>query len=992
MSQKQDERASYWDGARSAGAVLLCTLLMAAPAGAQELHGSVVGTVRDASGAVLPGVTIEAKSQGGAVATTVTREDGAFRFPSLLPGRYEVTGALQGFNVARVANVDLRLGQVLRIDLAMQISGVAETVEVAAQSPIIDVTQSAASTNIQREFIDAIPKGRNFESIVPLAPGANLESKGGGLSIDGASGSDNRFFIDGVDTTNLKTGVNAKTLLTEFVEEVQVKSSGYPAEFGGATGGVINVITRSGTNVFHGDGGSWFSGDDLRADPRPTLRLVLTGQNASEFVTFPKDENTRWEPFFNVGGPIVRDKVWFFGGYTPQLEETTRTVAFRTNGQTGAFDRRDDSHFVTGNITAQLTQALRVRGSGNIERFEREGVLPAIDGTSSPTANFAIDRKQPNDSFSGSVDYVVNNRLFLNGKANYLQYDTEDFGIPTDRRFIFVESNSGIPGVPADLVRSRNFTNITGNRAVVEDRFRRVGFTSDATLFADLAGQHTLKGGIQYYRVTNDVFDAEQAPNISLRWNQAHTALDGRVVSGALGTYSWRTFGTQGLVNVNNTALFLQDDWSVNNRLTLNLGVRTEYEEIPSFTEGLNGIEFDFADKIAPRVGFAYDVRGDGRWKAYGSWGIFYDQMKLELPRGAFGGDKWIESFYTLDTPDWTQIGANGNFPGTLIEQVNFRIPSNDPSCPECGGIDPDLKPMKSQEAVFGLDHELNASTSVGIRYVHKQLDRTIEDVGIIVPGLGEVFFTANPGEGIAEHIIGPEFPALPEAQRDYDALEVRFTRRFRNHWALNSSYTLSRLYGNYSGLASSDENGRTSPNVNRFFDGINMSFDQNAQPVVGRLATDRPHQFKLNGFYQTPWGTTIGGVYYAASGTPISRQVNVVSSLPVFYLGRESDGRLPVFSQTDLNLTQSVRLPGAQRTRVEVMLNILNLFDQDTATNRFASETRQNIPISDEDFFNGFDVQQLIQQFNITRDPRFLKDSAFQAPRAIRVGAKFSF
>jgi len=117
-----------------------------------------------------------------------------------------------------------------------------------------------------------------------------------------------------------------------------------------------------------------------------------------------------------------------------------------------------------------------------------------------------------------------------------------------------------------------------------------------------------------------------------------------------------------------------------------------------------------------------------------------------------------------------------------------------------------------------------------------------------------------------------------------------------------------------------------------------------------------------------------------------------MVSSLPVLYLGRESDGRLPVFSQTDLNLTQSVRLPGAGRTRVEVMLNILNLFDQDTATNRWASETRQNIPISDEDFFNGFDVQQLIQRFNVTRDPRFLQDSAFQAPRAIRVGAKFSF
>ncbi|MGE3343499.1 MAG: TonB-dependent receptor [Vicinamibacterales bacterium] len=962
------------------------------PATAQEQTGAVAGVIKDVSGGVLPGVTIEVKSQSGATATTVTAADGSYRVASLLPGRYEVSASLQGFSTARLADIALSIGQVLRVDLTLTVSGVSETVQVSAERPVVDVTQSTATTTLGSTFITNIPKGRDFTSIVSVAPGANLEAKGGGISIDGASGADNRYFIDGVDTTNLQTGVSAKLLLTEFIEQVQVKSSGYPAEFGGATGGVINVVTRSGTNVFRGDAGGWFSGNDLTANPRPTLRLVLTGANQSEFVTFPEDDNERWEPFVNIGGPIAKNRLWFFLGYTPQLEDTARTVTNRTTNQSGTFDRSDVRHFVTGTLTGQMTPSLRFRASGNVERYKRTGLLPAIDGTSSPTANLAIDREQPNDSANLSVDYAASNRLMFNVKGNYLEYDTEDFGIPSDRRFIFVESNQGIPGVPADLVRARNFTSLTTNRAVVRDTFRRIGGSADATLLANAGGQHSFKAGVQYYRISNDVFNAEQAPNISLNWNQARTTLDGRVVSGAFGTYSWRQFGTQGDVNVNSVGLFLQDDWRIHPRLTLNLGVRTEYEEIPSFAPGLDGIEFDFGDKVAPRAGFALDVLGDGRWKAYGSWGIFYDVMKLELPRGAFGGDKWIESYYTLDTLDWTQIGAGGTFPGTLIEQVNFRIPSNDPSCPECGGIDPDLKPMKSQELVVGVDHELNASTSVGVRYVHKQLDRTIEDVGVVVPGLGEVFFTANPGEGIARQIIGPQFPSLPKAQRDYDAMELRLSHRSADRWMVNASYTLSRLYGNYSGLASSDENGRTSPNVNRFFDGINMSFDQNAQLVFGRLATDRPHQFKLNGFYQTPWHTNIGIVSSLASGTPISRQVNMVSSLPVLYLGRNSEGRLPWLSQTDLSLTQSFVLPGSGSRRIELMLNVLNLFDQDTAVNRFASETRQNIPISDEAFFRGFDVQQLIQQFNITRDPRFLQDSAFQAPRTIRLGAKFSF
>jgi hypothetical protein len=291
------------------------------------------------------------------------------------------------------------------------------------------------------------------------------------------------------------------------------------------------------------------------------------------------------------------------------------------------------------------------------------------------------------------------------------------------------------------------------------------------------------------------------------------------------------------------------------------------------------------------------------------------------------------------------------------------------------------------------VEHELSPRVAVSARYVHKQVDRAIEDVGVIVPGIGEVFFIANPGEGIATTINAddcPACPGLPEIKRDYDALELKLHRRFADNWQFMGSYTLSRLNGNYPGLASSDEIARVSPNVTRLFDGLVMAFDENGEPVYGPLNTDRPHQFKLLGTYQFPTRTTLSGVFRAASGIPITRQANMVSSLPVFYLGRESDGRTPWLTVFDLNLQQDV--PLGNRLRGQVSLNVLNLFDQKTVTDVFRVATRQNLPIELEQFFAGFNTEARIDELNITRDPRFLQDHYWQTPREVRIGFKLIF
>jgi hypothetical protein len=236
-----------------------------------------------------------------------------------------------------------------------------------------------------------------------------------------------------------------------------------------------------------------------------------------------------------------------------------------------------------------------------------------------------------------------------------------------------------------------------------------------------------------------------------------------------------------------------------------------------------------------------------------------------------------------------------------------------------------------------------------------------------------------------------PTCPGLPAIQRDYDAVELKATRRFSDNWTFSGSYTLSRLFGNYPGLASSDEIARVSPNVTRLFDGLLMAFAPGGEEIYGRLNTDRPHQFKFNGAYVLPTRTTIGGVFRAASGIPITRQVNMQSSLPVFYEGRGSDGRTPWLTVTDLTVQQEIPIGG--RLRGQIVLNVLNLFDQSQVADVARVQTRANLPIDHlETFFAGFDTEQRITQLNILRDPRFLQDSVWQLPREARIGFKLMF
>jgi hypothetical protein len=991
-------------------------LAMAGSAMAQEQRGSIEGIIRDSSGGVLPGVTLEARSPAMAGAqTTVSDSNGLYRFPALPPGRYDVTATLQGFQPAKSADVRLELGQILKIDLTMAVGAVTETVQVSGESPLIDVKQNVAGANVQAEIIERIPKARNFTTLVTSAPGITDETRNRGIQIDGASGADNRFMIDGVDTTNLLNGTSGKNVPPDFVETVQAKASGYAAEYRASLGGVISAITKSGGNQYHGSAGIYFTNDSLQGDVRETLRFVPGNTSAFEYVTTPVDDYKSPEPIFDIGGPLMKDRIWFFAGYDPSWTDRTRTVRFGANGPFGTFSQKPLTHLANYNVTGQIAKNLRGRFAASNQRDRGAYALPNSGPGGISTSNplqfpAVIRRDSSNDSYSGVLDWVVNNHTYVNVTATRFKVGQHDVGTFSDKlRHLFDGTTnvcSGTPGgtscpfpeIPSNLQQVNGFSDFTSSSQFVRGDLTRMNFNADVTRYSTWHGEHTLKGGLQVERIRDDTLSGAQAATVHLFWNQAYARNDGQTIRGRYGYYNVERQVTIGDIRTNNVGLFVQDAWTLNRKLTLNLGIRTENEDVPSYRAQNPGVHFSFSDKIAPRVGFAYDVKGDSQWKVYGSWGVFYDLMKLTIGRVMFGGDNWMNNYYTLDTFDWPSISCGDGLPGsgcpgTFIQSFDFRPVANNPSHDL---VDPDLKAARSQEFTLGFDHELNKTMSVGVRFAHKWVDYAIEAVCNFTPSGEEDCGVNNPGFGseLGTYPLGRSNPAQPAAVRDYDGLEIRLRKRLANRWSADVSYLYSYLRGNWSGIASSDEAvGSLQPNSGRSFNLLYYSYDAQRNVSTGRLGTDRPHQFKVQGTYDFPWGTLVGVNALVESGVPKSTIMNE-KNINFFPYGRGDLGRTPVFSQTDLLVQQDVRLKGLRFT---VGLNASNVFDQKGKTRFITTPYRRNFNVSDSVFFAGFDPVAVATNPNqqagpFPTDVRFGQADQFQGERVIRLQAKFSF
>ncbi len=509
---------------------------------------------------------------------------------------------------------------------------------------------------------------------------------------------------------------------------------------------------------------------------------------------------------------------------------------------------------------------------------------------------------------------------------------------------------------PAGAGCSLGFDSIpTGNTQRYEDSSERWTVDSNvAFLVDDLAGRHEFKVGHQYSRVANDVNTGYVPLGIvSLTYGVTINDLTGRndaVTPGAIGAGVVQRFGTVGAAANTANSLYFQDRWQPTSRLTINAGVRMEKEDLPSFNGYAPPINFGWGDKIVPRLGVAYDLTGDGRTKMFASYNKFQDRLKFELPRGSFGGDFFRNDYFEImpNQPNYDFytlsriIGSNPdvlggqcpipNSTGLSRCQYDFRIASNDPNADIfTGKVDPDLKPFTQTEFTLGFERDLGNAFGTSVRYTRKSVDHAIEDAGFPTPEGSEAYIIGNPGEGLhAETARAFGYVKTTKPERIYDALEMRLDRRFRNNYQFNLAYTFSKLQGNYSGLASSDENGRTSPGVNRFFDLPHLGFTAAGTPDNGVLATDRPHVLNAFGSYMLDWAgmsTNFAAFTTFQSGTP---QTSFYTFYAAAVLYERNDlGRSPMFTNTDLMISHRIRF-GSGSKYLSLDLNILNLFNED--------------------------------------------------------------
>jgi len=1074
----------------------------------QETTGGLQGTVKDSTGAVVTNAHIVVRG------TTLlgdkaldTDSSGYYRFANLPPGTYTVEVTAKGFRTTRRSGLNLEVGHLPTVDFTLEVGGGSEVVEVSGQAPVIDVTTNTNQTNVTSDVISDVPHGRTFQSVIQFAPMARNEplagytvrgtpnggtggslpgSSGNGLgygfSVGGSGDAENSYLVEGQDTENISGGYSKANVPFDFIQEVQVKSSGIEAEHGGALGGVINVVMKKGGNAYHGEIFSTYeaSGLDanqnntyLRYDPTQSSGPGGVGDPPSQLYQPRKDHFRIVEPGVTVGGPIVKDRLWFFVGFAPQFNSIARTVNFgaqQNNAGVQYFTQDLQQYYGTARIDATLTQKIRVFGSW-LDQYAREtgSNLPTADPAQGGYLNTGILRPltayshglgwaAPNSTYNVGADISLSPKIVSTTRFGYFFENYHSFGWPTvSPNLDWVTSgtggvDNGGSALPASLALpgGTQTTPYTGTYTLVNAN-KHYQFDQDIAFFkSGWGGTHNLKLGYQLNHLVNVISQNGNVPLVLMTVGGGNGYAPFTTTGGdncALLTAQWGTCaGQYGYVTVEdfatvltspasdwNHAFFAQDAWTVGHGLTFNVGLRVEKENLPApGGVKVKAIDFSWADKIEPRLGAAWDVMRNGKMKIFGSYGVVNDVMKLLLAQTSFGAQAFEECSYALgpdagggfSNADIDSVFVNGracpNGPTTqganfasgqtpaaltdaatgvsLIENINLR-----PWEP----VAPGVKPYRQHEYVAGVDYQIGRDWAFEARYDRRRLDHILEDASLADKVWGETYTVVNPGEGVNRtidsysaylHSLGESFgvpgwafsstdlygpgadfgtcPSCPpnqKAVRSYDGLEFRLTKSASKHWAGMFSYTWSRLWGNYTGLTTTDQidggsTGRNSPDTTRAFDEPFYYFGQNGKSNNGPLPTDRPNTFKGYVYYSLPWKhqtTTFGLFQVAYQGTPVSSYIDMtgmftgqVSQAVYAYgrgnwvsesadaagnitLGDPTARRTPWFTQSDFNIAHQFKV--TERQSIAFEANFGNIFGQHSVTSYYGGMNSAN-------------------------------------------------
>ncbi|MDQ5872337.1 MAG: carboxypeptidase regulatory-like domain-containing protein, partial [Acidobacteriota bacterium] len=926
----------------------LALLCLAAPALTQTT-GNIEGLVADPSGAALPGAAVEATSanlQG--TRTAVTETDGRFRMPAVPPGTYKVKASLAGFTtVEKTAYVTL--DSTATVSVTLQISA-EEKVLVTGETPLIDLTSTTTGTNFSAKVLERMSIGRNYADIVLSQPGVNIDTSqnlaGVGdrvvnIAMYGSTSLENLYMIDGINTTNVIRGFQGKAINPESMQEVEIKTGGYQAEYGRALGGVINVITKSGGNEFHGDAFGNFNSRSMRAEAEV---------NDEDIIAAEQTEVERWDAGADLGGYILKDRLWFFGSYDRIESQTTRIPqAGPVAEQAFLLDRTSDTY--SGKLTWNIGRGSNLVVSTLADPEKQSGAINLPASTSPLTYS--------GNRYLGARDYAARlNQLFGSFGILTLQYSRH-----ADRHETKIPSEAEVPRVadrtvPGINVSSGGFGNI--NR-IVNHQSTRDGYSANFTAYV---AEHEIKlGGDYEYNETAAIERRTAAQTLTIipcRANPQNPAAVDRCarVGGAGVPYvNWRGENVNGgvfyshsyLSNLDGTPVtrieietpslaysaFVQDTWRVSRRLTVNAGLRWDREEIQDF-ERKTVIDLD--DMWSPRAGVVWDFAGDGTSKVYGSYGRFYYQFPTDLNVRAYGNNEFL--FVTAFNYD----------PESLVDRsgtaFGFQGSTSTPLGPE--PTDRNLKGMYQDEYTIGVEKALTPTFVVGLKGNYQRLGQVLEDrcdldyehpdnhgqpCAIINPGSSERYArgefpcsNAHNGRPDASELDAlcneNGGPPIGRASRIYRGIELTARQSFQERLWVQASYIFSSLRGNYDGAARL-ASGQADPGINADFD--YFAFDQHNSH--GKLYLDRPHSFQLGATYRTPFGLTAGLSTYVRSGPPRSKAEYFGAGYiqEIFGVRRGTAGRAETQYEANVSLAYEFKAgPLTIAPRVSVF-NLLN-------------------------------------------------------------------
>lgn len=729
-------------------AIALAVCLVA-PAQAQEESGQLLGRVMSAQGVPASGVRIELQSPnllGTRRETTDAR--GYYRISGLPVGTYRLRLSLIGYRPVAIDSVAVLLGRATTMGEVVLEAEAVELGElvVKAEPALIDASSAATATNLPAAQFRNLPTDRNFRSIVSLAPQANLSFLPlDEVNIAGGTGPENSYFIDGVNITDPYLGFTSSNLPYNFVRELQVKEGGYEAEYGRATGGIINVITPSGGDQFGGEVFGFFTGNGLSASPR----FALTEARESHFSNYDFGGS--------LGGPIVRQHVWFFGAYNPSFQRQQATYPGITLP-----DETHTRHLFATKLTwraaPETDVTVTLHGDPSKERF----VLLAYVPQTLLNADAIIeDHHDDGTVLSSMVRHRLGARTQVQLSAARFSHHRR-FESPTERG----RTEPNYRDLPAGIVAGGLgfFGETTAER-----------WSLGANLSAGI-GTHDLKGGVDYEWNRFKNFSDQSGPS------------GGQIQRFDDTTYIWSRVSNDLTVRNRIPTAYVQDSWRATDRLVVNLGLRWDGQYLTSAT---GDPAQSITDQWQPRLGIVYRLRAIGAHKAFGSYARFYEQLPLDL-----------STFYY------------NNATSTVVLQYDHD-PREDPT----GGdtvfsifspqVEPrrDLKGQSYDEFTLGYEGALSGTLRVGIRGVARRLRWAVEDA--FNPDLG-TFQVGNPGRR--------NLGFTPRARRRYTALVLTLEKPQGTRFDFLASYVLSRTSGNYEGLYDFQQT-VPQPNVSLAFD-----------------------------------------------------------------------------------------------------------------------------------------------------------------------------